>query len=376
MRAARPSCGHTANGIGREKLKRMTRTNGAPLQALADGRVLIIARDDRTVHALQQALRTEGCANVESVTDSRRAFPAFQQARPDVVVLEAAVEPMDALAVMKQLGSRARPEELLPFVVIGAASDTKLRRGALESGLAVFYTGGDQPAAVALQVCEAAALRARHARLADDAAARVTGVQRLEREVAHHLARFAEFKDHPGTGHVERVGELSADIAARLGLPDDEVEIIRLAAPLHDVGKLGIPEAILLKEEPLTLEEMDVVKTHTTLGASIMAGSTSRFFRMAEEIALYHHENWDGTGYTPGLEGEAVPLLGRIVRVTDSFDAITRSRPFAGQWRLDSAVEFIRSQSGQSFDPGVVEAFLEIQAEAAESADEIAQGLI
>jgi putative two-component system response regulator len=354
----------------------MTRQNGAPVQALTGGGVLIIARDDRTVDPLEAALHAEGCRNVQSVTDSRRAYPAFQQSRPDVVVLEAAVEPMDALSVMKQLGSRIRPDELLPFVVIGSAADTTLRRDALDVGIPVVFAADTSPAAVALQVCEAAALRAHHARLADDAAARVNSVRRLEREVAHHLARFAEFKDHPGTGHVERVGELSAQIATTLGLPEDEVEIIRLAAPLHDVGKLAIPEAILLKEEPLTLEEMDVVKTHTTLGASIMAGSTSRFFQVAEEIALYHHENWDGTGYTPGLEGEAIPLLGRIVRVTDAFDAITRARPFAGQWRLDSAVEFIRSQSGQSFDPQVVEAFLEIQAEAAEAADEIAQGLI
>jgi putative two-component system response regulator len=148
--------------------------------------------------------------------------------------------------------------------------------------------------------------------------------------------------------------------------------MMRLAAPLHDVGKVGIPESVLFKEGPITLEELDLIKTHTTIGASILAGSSSRLFQMAEEIALYHHENWDGTGYTPGLEGESLPLVGRIVRVADTFDASTSARPFADRWRREAAVSFIREQAGRGFDPTVVEAFLEVEAEAQESSREMA----
>jgi putative two-component system response regulator len=143
----------------------------------------------------------------------------------------------------------------------------------------------------------------------------------------------------------------------------EDVEAIGLAAQLHDLGKVGIPDKILFNDGPLSLEQMDVVKTHTTIGASILAGSSSPLFRMAEVIALFHHENWNGTGYTPGLQGNGIPLVARIVRVTDSFDAMTMSRSFAEQWRRESALEFIYSQSGQHYDPAVVAALVDVMAD-------------
>ena len=180
------------------------------------------------------------------------------------------------------------------------------------------------------------------------------------REAALRLARVVELKDHPGSGHAVRVGNLSAMVAEALGMSPGDVDVIRLAAQLHDIGKVGVPDQILFKDAPLTAEEMDVVKTHTTIGAALLAGSNSALFRMAEVIALYHHENWNGTGYTPGLEREGIPLVGRIVRVTDSFDAMTMSRSFAESVRHDSAIAFMRAQSGRQFDPRVVAALLEV----------------
>ena len=179
-------------------------------------------------------------------------------------------------------------------------------------------------------------------------------------EVASRLAQIVELKDHPGSGHAVRVGRLSALVADALAMSAEDVETIGLAAQLHDLGKIGIPDQILFKEDPLTLEEMDVVKTHTTIGAHLLTGSNSPLFRMAEVIALYHHENWNGTGYRPGLEREGIPLVGRIVRVTDSFDAMTMSRSFGERWRRDSAIDFMRTQAGHQFDPRVVAALLEV----------------
>ena len=179
-------------------------------------------------------------------------------------------------------------------------------------------------------------------------------------EVAFRLAQIVELKDHPGSGHAARVGRLSALVAEALGMSTEDVETIGLAAQLHDIGKVGIPDQILFKDAPLTLEEMDVMKTHTTIGATLLSGSSLQLFRMAEVIALYHHENWNGTGYTPGLEREGIPLVGRIVRVTDSFDAMTMTRAFGEHWRQDSALEFIRTQAGQHFDPRVVAALVEV----------------
>jgi response regulator RpfG family c-di-GMP phosphodiesterase len=182
-------------------------------------------------------------------------------------------------------------------------------------------------------------------------------------EVATRLARIVELKDHPNSGHTVRVGRLSALVAQALGMHPDDVKVIGLASQLHDIGKLGISDEILFNDQPLSLEQMDVIKTHTVLGAALLAGSSSPVVRMAEVIALYHHENWNGTGYTPGLEGEGIPLVGRIVRVTDSFDAMTMRRAFAEQWRREAAVEFIQSQAGHQFDPRVVAALVDVIAE-------------
>jgi putative two-component system response regulator len=175
-------------------------------------------------------------------------------------------------------------------------------------------------------------------------------------DAAQRLAIVAEYRDYPDDTHVQRVGCIAAVIARNLGLPEAQVELIRWAAPLHDIGKVAIPDGILLKPAPLTLEELDVMKSHTVIGARMLAGSRSPILQMAEEIALYHHENWDGTGYTPGLRGEDIPLSGRIVAVADVFDALTHSRPHKKAWTVPEAVDWIESMRARKFDPAVLDA--------------------
>ncbi len=184
----------------------------------------------------------------------------------------------------------------------------------------------------------------------------------FEIEAAQRLARMAAFKDSEGSGHVERIGRLSAQIAAALGMPAEIVERIRLAAPLHDIGNLAIPESILLKDDALSLEELDLIKTHTTIGAGLLADSRSKLLRTAAEIAQYHHENWDGTGYSPGLSGNDIPLAARIVRIADTYDSMMHARPFRAPWQRDESIAFITGQSGRRFDPVVVQAFLQLGA--------------
>ncbi len=188
----------------------------------------------------------------------------------------------------------------------------------------------------------------------------VAGFTALEVETAQRLALLISYKDSEGSGHVDRIGVLSAAIAEAMGLPADLVEVIRLAAPLHDIGNLAIPDAILLKEEALSLDELDLIKTHTSVGASLLANSESRILQEAEQIALYHHENWDGTGYRPGLAGASIPVSARILRVADTYDSMVNARPFRAPWRSEEAVEHISSQAGRRFDPTVVEAFLRV----------------
>lgn len=189
---------------------------------------------------------------------------------------------------------------------------------------------------------------------------RTRALREAKVEILRHLARAAEFRDDDTGEHQERVGWLSARLAQHLGLPPDEVERIRLGAPLHDVGKIGIPDAILLKPGRLSESEFALVKTHTTIGAAIFADCQYGVLIAAREIALTHHEKWDGTGYPAGLAGEEIPLRGRIVAVADIFDALTHARGYKTAWPMAAALQELERLSGSHLDPHVVAAFLEL----------------
>jgi putative two-component system response regulator len=183
-------------------------------------------------------------------------------------------------------------------------------------------------------------------------------------ETLQRLALAAEYRDDGTRQHTERVARTSRAISERLGLPADQTSLIYRAAPLHDVGKLAIPESILLKPGRLTSREFEQVKGHTTTGGAILAGSSSQVLQTAEEIALTHHEWWNGHGYPAGLAGEEIPVSGRIVAVADVFDALTHERPYKDAWPIDQAVDEIRSLRGSQFDPDVVDVFMELDPDA------------
>jgi putative two-component system response regulator len=185
-------------------------------------------------------------------------------------------------------------------------------------------------------------------------------LSRSRAETLHSLALAAEYRDYETAEHTERVGEGAALLAAQLGLPASFVELIHQAAPLHDVGKIGIPDQILLKPAALTPEEFDVMKEHTILGSRLLARSDSPVLQLGERIALAHHERWDGMGYPAGLAGEAIPIAARIVAVVDAFDAITHDRPYRSACSIDEGIAQISACSGTQFDPSVAEAFLEL----------------
>jgi PAS domain S-box-containing protein len=172
--------------------------------------------------------------------------------------------------------------------------------------------------------------------------------------------RIIEARDDDTGQHTRRVGELTARIGEALGLSCDEVELIRLAAPLHDVGKIGIPDSILRKPRALTADEFAIMQTHTLIGAEMLADGATRHIRMAEMIARSHHEWWNGGGYPDGLAGEAIPLPARIVAVADVYDALTHARPYRGAWKRDRVIAELRRKTGTHFEPRVVQAFLEV----------------
>ena len=187
---------------------------------------------------------------------------------------------------------------------------------------------------------------------------RTKALEEARVETLQRLAIAAEYRDDDTHQHTERVGRTAASIALQLGLDEDQIALIRRAAPLHDIGKIGIPDDILLKRGTLTPAEFRIMQEHVRIGASILAEGKFAVLQLAREIALTHHERWDGSGYLHGLAGEDIPLAGRIVAVADVFDALTHDRPYKDAWPLDLAVEEIARLAGHNFDPRVVDAFL------------------
>ncbi len=178
-------------------------------------------------------------------------------------------------------------------------------------------------------------------------------------DTIHHLVLAAEYKDEDTGAHIVRMSRYSALIAAKLGLPGEEVQNIQYAAPMHDVGKIGIPDKILMKPGKLTDEEFDFMKTHTTIGAKILADSKAEILQLAQQIAISHHEKWNGRGYPQGLAGDTIPLAARIVGLTDVFDALTSKRPYKDPFPVEVALDIIKKERGEHFDPDVVDVFFE-----------------
>ena len=333
---------------------------GDPADIGADGErlVLVGAQDDAVVSAMESAFA--GRARVMIVDDGRRVLAAFNERRPDLVVLEQRLAGLDGLAVLRQLQTRIDDAELLPAIVVADDATLDVRRRALELGAADVLAKPLDDAELRLRA--AALLRIRdasraHGRRADAAEARLASV---ELDYVKRLIAIAGVSDCGGVEHVARVGRASALIAAHLGMEEVDVQRIRYAAPLHDIGNVAIPDAILLKPDALSLEEWDVLKTHTIVGAQICSGSRSPILQMAEEIALYHHDNWNGTGYTPGLEGDDIPLVGRIVAAADVFDTLTHERPYKAAWSLENTLEWMEGMRGAKFDPAVLDALLAV----------------
>ncbi len=184
-------------------------------------------------------------------------------------------------------------------------------------------------------------------------------LQHAYQDTIHRLVLAAEFRDEDTGSHITRICRYSALIAQKLGLKDSEIQNILYAAPMHDVGKIGVPEHILLKPGKLSNAEFEVVKTHTTIGAKILANSKAEVLQIAQKIAIAHHEKWNGKGYPQGLSGKKIPLTARIVAIVDTFDALTTRRPYKDPYPVEVACDIIRKETGQHFDPDVVEVFLE-----------------
>jgi len=271
----------------------------------------------------------------------------------------------DGLEVMDQLNEIAEAS-YLPILILSGDLTPEARREALSRGAKDFVSKPFQQDELLLRIKTLLETRflyiqiqGQNQLLEAKVRERTRELVEAQIEIIERLAVAAEFRDDNTGQHTHRVGQMSALVAKQLGLPDPQVSLIRRAAELHDVGKIGVPDAILLKMGKLTPEEFEVVKTHTVIGARILSGGKFPLLRLAEEIAFSHHERWDGEGYAR-IRGVNVPLAGRIVAVADVFDALTQQRPYKPAWPVAEAIGEIDRQRARQFDPDVVEAFLRV----------------
>jgi putative two-component system response regulator len=285
-----------------------------------------------------------------------------------LLLLDLHMPGIDGFELMERLGmlmGEERPK--IPFLVLTADATEDTKRRALSVGARDFLTKPIDQIELLIRVRNLLQVQNLQERLFEqntnlesEVAERTRDLEQARLEVLDRLALAAEYRDDDTQQHAWRIGRSSALIAEALGLCEVQVELIRRAAPLHDIGKIGIPDAILLKPGRLGEEELRLMRTHTTIGAEILSGSRSPLLVMAEQIALTHHERWDGDGYPRGLSGDQIPLPGRIVAVADVFDALSHARPYKPAWPVEQVVAEILRQNGTQFDPGVIEAFAQL----------------
>lgn len=284
---------------------------------------------------------------------------------PDLIIVDYMMPELDGLEFIR----RCRANPVLqdhPILMVTAAAEKEVRYAALEAGATDFLTKPIDRNEFNPRVRNMLRLRASMSATADRAAELASlvddalrEVHLRERETVLRLARAAEFRDPETGSHISRMAQYSALIARQLGMPEQTINTLLLAAPMHDVGKMGTPDHILLKPGRLDEDELAVMRQHAVIGYEILKNSTSPVLQMAAEIALNHHEKFDGSGYPHGKSGDDIPISGRMVAVADVFDALTSARPYKAAWPLEKAREYLLEGRGSHFDPECVDRFLE-----------------
>jgi putative two-component system response regulator len=327
----------------------------------ANPRLLVIDDEERIRRLVVALLQSSGymCESAPDVASARRIL---DETAIDLVLTDMNLPGDSGLDLLRALAGRA-PDTAV--VMVTAEDNAALGGAALELGAYGYVIKPFKNNELVIQVANA--LRRRRLEVENRAhrqnlealvAERTREVRLSEEETIQRLAKAAELRDNETGHHIERMSAYSALIARRLGFPDELAEQLRLAAAMHDVGKIGIPDAVLRKPGRHTEAERDVMRSHAELGRRILAGSPAAILEMGAIIAWTHHEKFDGSGYPRGLRGDAIPIEGRIVAVADVFDALMSARVYKPALPLDEVLAIMRAESGKHFDPAVLEAFL------------------
>jgi putative two-component system response regulator len=304
-------------------------------------------------------------STVVSYTDAVEAFETIKREPIDAALVDYMMPKIDGITFIHKV--RALPgKDDLPIVMVTTSDEREVRNAALDAGATDFLTKPIDPAEVKSRVRNILRLRETQNKLKDHATWLAAEVRKAtaalaarEEEIILRLSRAAEHRDLETGAHIVRMAHYCRLIAETMGLDEETCRTLYLAAPMHDVGKIAISDSILLKPGKLSNEERAVMEQHTTAGYKILADSSSELIQVAAEIALCHHERWDGTGYPRGLSGTDIPVFARIAAVADVFDALTTERPYKPAWPAQQAALHIVESSGKHFDPDCVAAFLQ-----------------
>ncbi len=334
-------------------------------EAIRRSTILAVDDDPASLRLIAALLEAEGFENVVTTTEPGEVLELFARRQPDLLILDLHMPGRNGLEVMRDLRPWIRATGFLPVVMLTGDATQESRQEALKSGAMDFLTKPFDSTEVSLRIRNLLATRHMHVRIESQnqlleqlVTERTSDLEEARLEILDRLARAAEFRDDDTGEHTRRVGELAKAISLVLGYSAEDADLLRRAAPLHDLGKIGIPDAVLLKPGSLSDREYRVMRGHTLIGAQILSGSDVPLLHTSSAIALTHHERWDGRGYPEGMRGSDIPMVGRIVAVADVFDALTHKRPYKEAWPMDRAIDELQAQAGEQFDPAVVEAFM------------------
>ena len=334
------------------------------------GRILIVDDEPVNVKLLERTLAKAGYSHIETLEEAAQVLPQVLQSPPDLILLDINMPVMDGFDVLQAL--KQKLGTLPPVLMLTAQASQEFRTQALELGAKDYVTKPFERRELLHRVSNLLegtlyrkGLERLNERLEQRVAERTQQLQQTRLQVVRRLGRAAEYRDNETGLHIVRMSKISRLLGQAMGMDDYSCDLLLNASPMHDIGKIGIPDQILLKPGKFTPDEWEIMKQHAQIGADILQpGDTpndeeSDLLTMAREIALTHHEKWDGSGYPNGLKGEAIPLVGRICALADVFDALTSARPYKKAWPVEDALQLIRENRGSHFDPAVVDAFMD-----------------
>jgi putative two-component system response regulator len=334
---------------------------------ISNCKVLVVDDTEANIDILVEVLGND--FQVSVAMDGKRALEMIDHAPPDLILLDIMMPGLNGYEVCRRLKSEQKYQDI-PVIFLTALNEKEDEARGLRLGAVDFITKPFNRELVKARVHNHLVLKLHQDHLEKLVREKTIQVRTALKkftdaslDTIFRLSKAAEYKDEDTSSHIKRVSNFAAAVGRKLGLPGDFVENLRYAAPMHDIGKIGIPDKILLKPGKLNPEEWKIMKQHTIFGGKILEGADNGFLKMGEIIALSHHEKWDGSGYPKALKNDKIPLAGRIVAVVDVFDALTSKRPYKEAFSLKKSFDIIKEGRGNHFDPEIVDAFIEISGE-------------